>query len=157
MTILGVDPGVETVGFGLIEKLRRSAPLRCLEYGAIKTPRDKTHAERLVLIADELTSLLHTRKPDFMAVESLFFFKNLKTVMQVSEARGVILFVGARAKIPVSEFTPLQVKTAVTGYGRAEKQQIQRMIKEILKLPAIPKPDDAADALGVAIACAGTV
>lgn len=153
MKILGIDPGTETIGYGIVEKLHKSKPLRCLGYGTIKTPRGKTRGERLLVLDKGLTKLLGNLKPDVLAVESLFFFKNLKTAMGVSEARGVILLVGTKAKIPIFEFAPLQVKMAVTGYGRAEKRQMQRMVKEILALPEIPKPDDAADGLGLAIAC----
>ena len=106
-----------------------------------------------MLLEKGVSQLLKTYKPEVLAVESLFFFKNLKTVMSVSEAKGVILLAAARAKTPVYEFTPLQVKAAVTGYGRAEKKQVQRMVKEILGLQEVPKPDDAADGLGIAIAC----
>lgn len=152
MIILGIDPGTETTGYGVICKVR-GRPLKCIAYGCIKTPRNKTQGERLWLLEKGITALLRTYKPDVMAVESLFFFKNFKTVMPVSEAKGVILLAGAKKKISIREFTPLQVKMAVVGYGRAEKKQIQRMVKEILNLASIPKPDDSADALGVAITC----
>ena len=155
MIILGIDPGIETTGYGLIRKQKKSPrpPLECLEYGCIKTTKDKSQGERLVLIEKGITAIIKKHRPDIMAVETLFFFKNLKTVMPVSEARGIILFAGTKQNIPIYEFSPLQVKMAITGYGRAEKKQIQRMVKEILSLADLPKPDDAADALGIAIAC----
>jgi len=152
MTILGIDPGTERTGYGVILK-QRAKQLQCVTYGCITTSRDKQRGERLVLLEKGVSQLLKTYKPEVLAVESLFFFKNLKTVMSVSEAKGVILLAAARAKTPVYEFTPLQVKAAVTGYGRAEKKQVQRMVKEILGLQEVPKPDDAADGLGIAIAC----
>ena len=152
MIILGIDPGSEKTGYGVVEKLPRSK-LTCITYGCITTPRDRSRAERLVILEKELTVVLKRYQPEAVGVESLFFFKNLKTVMAVSEARGVILFSLAKNKSPVYEFSPLQVKMAVCGYGKAEKKQVQHMVKEILSLPEIPKPDDAADGLGLAITC----
>lgn len=152
MTIIGIDPGSERMGYGIIEKLPRSK-LICIISGCIVTSRKHTRAERLLCLEKELSSLLARFKPSAGAVETLFFFKNLKTVMPVSEARGVALLTLAKQHIPVYEFSPLQVKTAITGHGRAEKSQIQRMVKEILQLKEIPKPDDAADGLALAIAC----
>ncbi len=155
MTILGIDPGIQTTGYGVIQKKKGSGQLglQCIAYGCITTPKEKTRGERLWLLEKGLIKLFSEYKPDIMAVESIFFFKNLKTVMPVSEARGVILLVGAKKKIPLYEFTPLQVKLAITGYGRADKKQLQRMSKEILQLSAVPKPDDAADALSIAVTC----
>ncbi len=152
MTIIGIDPGFEKTGYGVIRKLPRSK-LECITYGCITTPRTKTRAERLLFLERALSSLLSHIKPDVGAVESLFFFKNLKTAMPVSEGRGVALLSLARRKIPVHEFSPLQVKMAIAGYGRAEKSQVQHMVKEILHLETIPKPDDAADGLAIAIVC----
>lgn len=152
MTILGIDPGSERTGYGIIEK-RPRYKLECLTYGCITTPRIKNRAERLLFLEKELSLLLSRTKPDVGAVESLFFFKNLKTIMPVSEARGIALFALARRKIPVYEFSPLQVKMAIVGYGRADKKQVQHMVVEILRLKDIPKPDDAADGLAVAITC----
>ncbi|MEK7542260.1 MAG: crossover junction endodeoxyribonuclease RuvC [Patescibacteria group bacterium] len=152
MIIFGIDPGSEKTGYGVVEKRSRSK-LVCLAYGCIITPRTKSRAERLLFLEKELSSLLSHTKPDVGAVESLFFFKNLKTVMPVSEARGIALFALAKHKIPVYEFSPLQIKMAIAGHGRAEKGQVQRMVKEILCLEKIPKPDDAADGLAAAITC----
>ena len=152
MTIFGIDPGSERTGYGVVEKLPRSR-LKCLEYGCIVTPRTKSRGERLLLLERKLSSLLLRIRPDVGAVETLFFFKNLKTVMPVSEARGVALLSLAKRKIPIYEFSPPQIKMAIAGYGRAEKKQVQRMVKEVLHLETIPKPDDAADGLATAITC----
>lgn len=151
MIVLGLDPGLERTGYGLIEKLPHSK-LSCLAYGRITTLRTDEKPGRLLFLEKELTTILKRYRPEAAGVESLFFFKNLKTVMPVSEARGVILVTLAKCKIPIYEYTPLQVKMAVCGYGRAEKQQVQRMVQQTLSLLEIPK-DDAADGLGVAIAC----
>ena len=153
MIIFGIDPGSERTGYGVVEKLPRFK-LKWLGHGCIITPRTKSRAERLLFLEKKLSSLLAKTQPDAGAVESLFFFKTLKTAMRVSEARGVALFALAKRKIPAYEFSPLQIKMAITGYGRAEKKQVQYMVKEVLRLEAIPRPDDAADGLAVAIACA---
>ena len=155
MIILGLDPGSAKTGYGVVEKGLRSK-LTCITYGCITTPQSESNSERLLILEKELVRVLRRYRPDVAGVERLFFFKNLKTVMPVSEARGVILLTLARHKIPIHEFTPLQVKMTIAGYGRAEKKQIQRMVKEILSLPEIPKPDDAADGLAMAIACSLT-
>jgi len=152
MIILGIDPGTAIIGYGIIEKL--SDKLKVIEYGCITTKTEYSTAERLDQLDQELIKLIKKHKPDKMAVEDIFFFKNLKTVIKVSQARGVILMRGARIKIPIFEYTPLQVKQAVTSYGRADKKQVQEMVKLLLKLKEIPKPDDAADALAIAICCA---
>ncbi|MDP2934675.1 MAG: crossover junction endodeoxyribonuclease RuvC [bacterium] len=154
MIILGIDPGTAIVGFGLIEKENKSQKLKLIEYGCIKTSAKFSTAERLKIIYEELSSLLKKHKPDIVAVEDLFFFKNLKTAINVSQARGVILLAIAEKNIVVAEFTPLQIKQAVACYGRAEKLQVQKMVKTLLGLDEIPKPDDAADALAAAICCA---
>ena len=155
MIILGIDPGTASTGFGLIEKNKSN--LRLLKYGCIKTSVKLSTAERLNKLHKELGSLIKKSKPDITAVEDIFFFKNLKTAIKVSQARGVILLTIAKAKIPVNEYTPLQIKQAVACYGRAEKVQVQKMVKYLLNLKEIPKPDDAADALAVAICCAHTI
>jgi crossover junction endodeoxyribonuclease RuvC len=154
MIVLGIDPGTAIVGFGLIEKENRGQKLRLIKYGCIETSAKFSTAERLKIIHEELSSLLKKYKPDIAAVEDIFFFKNLKTAIKISQARGVILLAIAEKKITVAEFTPLQIKQAVTCYGRAEKIQVQKMVKTLLGLNEIPKPDDAADALAVAICCA---
>jgi crossover junction endodeoxyribonuclease RuvC len=166
MIIIGVDPGTATTGFGVIDtgpeiigkstirNLRKRGFIRCLGYGLIRTDKSLVSGERLKIIHDNLNRLIKEYRPEVMAVENIYFFKNLKTVMPVSQAKGVILFTAARKKIPVFEFSPLQVKMAITGYGRAEKKQIQKFLKILLDLKELPTPDDAADALGLAICCA---
>jgi len=154
MIILGIDPGTAATGYGLIKK---NGELKSIEYGCIKTSASLTTAERLKELNNQLNALIEKYKPDMLAVEDLFFFKNLKTAIKVSQARGVILLAAAKLNIPVFECTPLQVKQAITSYGRAEKIQVQKMVKVLLNLKEIPKPDDASDALAVAICCANSV
>ena len=151
MIIIGIDPGTAKVGFGIIRK--NQDKLKCLDYGIIQTESILSTEKRLKKIYLEILSLIKKWKPEILAIENIYFFKNLKTAMPVSQVKGVILLVAAQKKIPISEITPLQVKTAITGYGRADKKQVQKMVKNLLNLEEIPKPDDAADALGVAIAC----
>ena len=147
--ILGIDPGTATTGFGVIEV--KDGELKFIDCGCICTESKLEMPFRLHCIAKDLKKIIRDYKPDLAAVEDLFFFKNAKTALKVGQARGVVLQTLATAKIPISEFTPLQVKQALTGYGRADKRQIQEMVKTILNLADIPKPDDAADALAVAI------
>jgi crossover junction endodeoxyribonuclease RuvC len=154
MKILGIDPGTAIIGYGLIKKGKE---LKMLQYGCIKTSADLSTAERLNKLHKDLNLLIKKYKPNIVAVEDIFFFKNLKTAIKVSQARGVILLTAIRAKCRIEEYTPLQVKQAVHGYGRAEKRQVQEMVKVLLGLKEIPKPDDAADALAVAICCANTI
>lgn len=149
MIILGADPGTATSGYGLIKKEGRDC--FCLGYGTIKTSSKAKQEDRLKIINSEFLDLIEKHKPNVLAIESLYFFKNSKTVIPVGQARGVILMAAAQKNIPVYEFTPLQAKMATVGYGRAEKKQVQEMVKRILNLEEIPKPDDAADALAVAI------
>jgi len=149
MIILGIDPGTATTGFGVVKKTKKE--LFCLGYGAIITSPDFSDAERLRQLFNELNLVIRHYEPDILAVERLYFFKNSKTAMTVAQAKGVILLAGIKKKLPIFEFTPLQVKTVITGYGRADKSQMQKMIKILLNLDKLPKPDDAADALGVAI------
>jgi len=151
MKIIGIDPGTAIIGYGVINSGRK---LELIDYGCIKTSIDFSTAERLEKLHKELEALIKKHKPEIVAVEDIFFFKNLKTAIKVSQARGVILLTIAEAKIPVAEYTPLQIKQAVACYGRAEKSQVQKMVKTLLNLKEIPKPDDAADALAVAICCA---
>ena len=154
MTILGIDPGTATTGWGVVKKTKK---LNWVNHGLITTSANLSTAERLNKLHRELSLLIKKYKPDVAAVEDIFFFKNLKTAIKVSQARGVILLTIAKAKIPVAEYTPLQIKQAVACYGRAEKEQVQRMVKTLLNLKEIPRPDDAADALAVAICCANTI
>lgn len=149
MIILGIDPGYAIVGYGIIEYLgSRYATLR---YGAVLTPAKTAFENRLLQIYDELDLLIKRHHPDALSIEKLFFNSNQKTVIDVSQARGVILLAAIKNNVPVYEYTPLQVKQSVVGYGRAEKKQVQEMTKMILHLEAVPKPDDTADALALAI------
>jgi len=158
MTILGIDPGTATTGFGIIKKLKiRGEKLKVIDYGCIKTAANLSTAERLKRLSLELNLLIKKCKPDIVAVEDIFFFKNLKTAIKVSQARGVILLTAAKSKCIIEEFTPLQVKQAVACYGRADKTQVQKMVKTLLNLKQIPKSDDAADALAIAICCAHSI
>ena len=155
MIILGIDPGTATTGFGVLKS--QNNKLEVLDVGCIETDKNLEMPERLNLIAKELKSIIKKYKPQIMAVEELFFFKNKKTVITVAQARGVILFIGKNEGLEICEYTPLQVKQAVVGYGRAEKKQVQQMVKSILGLKEIPKPDDAADALAVAVCCESSI
>ena len=154
MRILGIDPGVAIVGFGLIET-ERSA-VRMLQYGAINTSAGLPLATRLVQIEQDLTQLIRQFQPDEIAIEELFFSKNITTGIAVAHARGIILCTAAKSGIPLFEYTPMQVKQAVVGYGLAEKRQVMDMVRRLLKLKAVPRPDDAADALAVALCHAQT-
>jgi crossover junction endodeoxyribonuclease RuvC len=152
MIILGIDPGTARLGYGLIRKPKgKKGKIKAVDYGCIVTNPNLLPGERLRKINNELNKLIKKYKPNVLAVENIYFFKNLKTAMPVSQAKGVVLLCAAKKKIPVYEFTPLQVKMAVSGYGKAEKKQVQRMIKVLLSLEEVPKMDDAADALGVAL------
>ncbi len=147
--ILGLDPGIADTGYGIIKD--EASKLSCLAYGSIKTPAGENLSERLQSLYIALDKIIKEYQPDTAAIEELFFNKNVKTALVVGQARGVILLALKMNKIPVSEFTPGQVKQAVSSYGRASKNQVQSMVKMILKLKEIPKPDDAADALAVSI------
>lgn len=149
MKVLGIDPGYGRVGWAVVEGHRSVQKL--VQYGCFETKAGLESSRRLQLIYEEMQRLVVEFTPDEAVVEELFFFKNQKTVMQVGQARGVIVVSLVQAKVPVFEYTPLQVKQSVTGYGRAEKQQVQMMVKSILKLKTIPRPDDAADAVAVAL------
>ena len=149
MRILGIDPGVAIVGFGLIESDRGT--LRMLQYGAITTPAGLPLAARLAQINRDIEELICTFRPDEISVEELFFSKNITTGIAVAHARGVILCAAEKKKIPIYEYTPMQVKQAVVGYGLADKKQVMDMTRRLLKLKAVPRPDDAADALAIAL------
>ena len=149
MRILGIDPGVAIVGFGLIESERGS--VRMLQYGAVTTPAGLPLATRLVQIENDMTELIRQLKPDEIAIEELFFSKNITTGIAVAHGRCVILCTAERLGVPIYEYTPMQVKQAVVGYGLADKKQVMDMTKRLLKLKAVPRPDDAADALAIAI------
>lgn len=147
--IIGIDPGYAIVGIGAVEY--RGNRFRTLEYGAITTPAGMNTVDRLKKIYDEMNMYLDKYSPDAVAIEELFFNSNQKTAINVAQARGVLLVAVRNRNIPIFEYTPLQVKQSVTGYGRADKGQIQQMVKMLLGLNVIPKPDDAADALAIAI------
>lgn len=149
MKILGIDPGFATIGFGLVE-FTGPTP-RMLRYGAITTPPELEFSQRLVMIYNDMTELLQTLKPDAVSVEELFWGHNVTTGIGVSHGRGVILLAIAQAGIPIHEYTPMQVKQAVVGYGKAEKRQVMDMTRRLLKLERLPRPDDAADALALAL------
>ena len=148
MIILGIDPGFGIIGYGVIDTNRAGL---LIDYGAITTMKEASFPERLQEIEENLKEIFDTYKPDVVAIEELFYFKNQKTVIQVAEARGVIVLACQKYCGKIFEYTPLQIKQALTGQGRAEKAQVQYMVKAILGLKSIPKPDDAADALAVAI------
>ena len=149
MIILGIDPGLAIVGWGVIEY--KNARFRTLDYGSVMTPAGTRVEERLKLIYEGICSLIDTYHPDAIAVEELFFNTNITTGIRVAEARGVILLAAETRGVPIREYTPLQVKQAVTGYGRAEKKQVITMVTMLLNLKKPPKPDDTADALAIAI------
>ena len=149
MRILGIDPGLATVGYGIIEY--RGNSFTTLDYGAILTEAHTEFNSRLLSINAQLINLINMFKPDAVAIEELFFNKNIKTAIAVAQARGAILLTCAQNNVPTFEYTPLQVKQAVVGYGRADKNQVQQMTKILLNLKAVPKPDDTADALAIAI------
>jgi crossover junction endodeoxyribonuclease RuvC len=147
--ILGIDPGMAIMGYGVIES--NGNKVRALDYGVVTTPSDMETPQRLLRIFDSVEGLIQKYSPDAMVYEELFFNKNVKTALTIGHARGAAVLAGARQAIDLYEYTPLQVKQAVVGYGRADKQQVQGMVKLLLNLKEIPKPDDAADALAVAI------
>ena len=149
MRILGIDPGYATIGFGLIEAQR--AQMHMVTYGAITTPAGLPLSRRLLQIGMDMEELIRQLKPDVVAVEELFFNTNITTGIAVAHGRGVILYAAEKCGIPLYEYTPSQVKVAVTGYGKAEKHQVMDMTKRLLKLKTTPKPDDAADALALAL------
>lgn len=149
MIILGIDPGLATVGWGVIESVR--GKVRPLAFGAITTPAHTNVEARLLMIQNDIEELVKKYSPDEMAIEELFFTNNITTGIAVAEARGVILCTAHRLGLKISEYTPLQVKSAVVGYGRAEKRQVIAMVTSLLKLKSPPKPDDTADALAIAI------
>lgn len=155
MIILGIDPGFGRVGWGVVERINGNWTY--VAHGCIETFKDKTFLERLEQVSSELTQVIEEYKPGYSAVEELFFYKNAKTVIDVAQARGVILHTLSQQNVPIMELTPLQVKQAVVGYGKAEKSQVQKMLKILLKLDKIPKQDDAADALAVALACSSQI
>lgn len=149
MVILGIDPGYAIVGYGVVEY--ESNRFKPFDFGAVTTPAGMPFNRRLEIIYDEISSIMAKYKPQALSLEKLFYNNNAKTVIDVSQARGVIMLAAQKNNVPVFEYTPLQVKQSVVGYGRAEKKQVQEMTRLILKLDKVPKPDDTADALAMAI------
>ena len=150
MKILGIDPGIATVGYGILEKDEHGR-ISTIDYGVIETPKTENLAVRLAMLEEGMHRLLKVHQPNEIAIEELFFSKNVKTAIQVAHARGVILLTCIKECGRLFEYTPMQIKQALTGYGRAEKRQIQLVTANLLKLKGIPRPDDAADALAVAL------
>ena len=155
MIVLGIDPGLALTGWGLVEKIPLGATNEgkpeLIEYGCIKTSKNKKSSQRLLEIHQELQKIIKKYKPEVLSLEKLFFNTNAKTAFSIGEARGVIKLCAVLNKIPLVEFTPLQIKNCIVGYGRASKKQVQEMVKVQLGLDKIPRPDDAADAIGVAL------
>lgn len=154
MIILGIDPGLAIVGYGVIETQKSAS--RAIDCGVINTPKEDSVPIRLTKIYDGMISLIEKYKPDCIAIEELFFNTNITTGINVAQARGVILLACTQKNLKMYEYTPLQIKQALTGYGKAEKKQIQFMVTRLLNLKATPKPDDAADGLAVALTHAQT-
>lgn len=149
MRIIGIDPGTGILGFGVIEVVK--GKMKLVDAGVITTPAHTPHDERLEDIFDSLTAIISETKPDAMSIEKLFFAQNVTTAMTVSQARGVAILAGRKGGMPIAEYTPLQIKQTVTGYGKADKKQVQEMVRVQLGLAEVPKPDDCADALAAAI------
>ena len=154
MVILGIDPGTNRAGYGLVKKDQGNLSL--LDYGCVEIKSKSDHNAGLLTLHDEFSKIIKKWKPEVLAIEKIFFFKNAKTISQVSEAIGVIILSGLRSGLKIKEFTPLQVKQAVSAYGKADKKAVQKMVRLILSLKEDPQPDDAADALAVAICSANT-
>lgn len=152
MIVLGIDPGTAMTGYGIVE--RTGSTLRAIDYGCIETTPAWTLPQRLMAIHEVITALIETHRPELVAVERLFFSKNVQTAFAVGQARGAVLLTAAQHGLPVFEYGPQEVKMAVTGYGRAQKAQVQRMVQVVLGMAVLPRPDDAADALAVAICLA---
>jgi len=155
MIILGIDPGTATTGYGIIKQNdKRKGEFEILDFGVVTTKKTDSDAQRLAVLAEDLLAILKKFKPNRAGVEKLFFATNQKTAMTVAQARGVALLVCEQKAVPIREFTPLQVKSTLCGYGKADKRQVQFMVQQTFRLKRLPKPDDAADALAIAL-CAG--
>ena len=150
MLVLGIDPGTAITGYGLVREHSNGA-LEAVAYGVIRTPARTPMPDRLKMLYDEMVALIEAHQPDAAAIETLFFGRNVTTAITVAQGRGVILLALAEAELPTREYKPAEIKQAIAGYGNADKQQMQEMIRQLLNLDAVPKPDDAADGLGVAI------
>jgi len=155
MRIIGIDPGTGILGFGVIDVDGQKTQL--VDAGVIRTPVHEDDAVRLQTIFEELTDIIAATKPTMMSVEKLFFARNVTTAMTVAQARGVVLLCGKQAGLELFEYTPMQIKQSVTGYGKADKKQMQEMVRVLLRLPEVPKPDDCADALAAALTHASTM
>ena len=149
MRIIGIDPGTGILGFGVIDVDGQS--MRMVDGGVIRTPAHTPHAERLEEIFDGLQEIIAATKPDRFSIEKLFFSRNITTAMTVSEARGVAILTAKKASLPIAEYTPMQIKQTLTGYGKADKKQVQEMVRITLGLTEVPKPDDCADAIAAAL------
>ncbi len=156
MRIIGIDPGTGILGFGVID-VDDKGKIALVDAGVIRTPVKEDDAVRLQTIYEELSDIITQNKPTVMAVEKLFFARNVTTAMTVAQARGVVLLLGQQNGLQLHEYTPMQIKQAITGYGKADKKQMQEMVRVLLQLKEIPKPDDAADALAAAICCSMSV
>ncbi len=155
MIILGIDPGTATTGYGLIKKTGKQIPeYEIVDFGVISTVKTDSDAKRLHILFTDLTAIIKKFKPEKIGVEKLFFTSNQTTAMTVSQARGIVLLASQQAGLEISEFTPLQIKNTLCGYGRADKKQVQTVVQQTFKLKNIPKPDDAADALAIALCAA---
>ncbi len=154
MRILGIDPGTGILGFGVIESGRHPT---LIDAGVIRTKPHQPEPERLAIIFEGLTEIMAAARPDIVSVEKLFFARNVTTAMSVAQARGVVLLVAQQRSLPIFEYTPMQIKLSVTGYGKADKKQMQEMVRVLLNLKEVPKPDDAADALAAALTHAAVV
>jgi crossover junction endodeoxyribonuclease RuvC len=148
MRILGIDPGTGIMGFGVIDTGSRTV---MVDAGVIRTKVHQPEPERLLIIFDALQEIVETNKPEAVSVEKLFFARNVTTAMSVAQARGVVLLVAQQHGLPIFEYTPMQIKQSLTGYGKADKKQMQEMVRILLKLKVVPKPDDCADALAAAL------
>lgn len=151
MRILGIDPGTGILGFGVVD-IKNNQPV-CVDAGVITTPAKQADAKRLHTIFQDLNDIISQHKPTVISVEKLFFSQNVTTAMSVAQARGIVLLLAEQHQLELYEYTPQQIKQAITGYGKANKQQMQEMVRIMLKLKETPKPDDAADALAAAICC----
>lgn len=152
MIILGIDPGFARMGYAVLESTREDSKI--IECSCIETSSDSNYENRLALIADKIKYLLAEYKPEALAIEKIFFAANQKTALKIAEVRGILLYLAVSEKIPVFEYTPLEVKMSLCGYGKASKDQVQKMVKILLKIQSLPKLDDAVDAIAIALACA---
>lgn len=151
MIILGIDPGFARMGYAVLESKKKD--VRVINCGCFETASKLDYGKRLVLIADKVKGLISKHRPTALAIEKVFFAKNQKTALQIAEVRGILLYLAACSKIPACEYTPLEVKMALCGYGKATKEQVQKMLKTLLKLASLPKSDDASDALAIGLTC----